>query len=239
MLVINDTIYCCIQRELGNKMGKMKAFLTRHSYWMSAVSFVGVIFGIVGTVWAMWNTPTAGKIYLKHEMYTDRELIFSATNSGGSVTALNKIELDFSKPIQFTHLNKTLVSIYKDKVISKEYQIKRVIRYPHVPIDFPAIDSNNTLYISNASGHLDISPINNSCNSLSGNLPCLVEPHSQITIRIGLHGHGEQSLSIGRNSSKYDLLAFFKDEGNLRLCVFFEDNQKSCIKGSIDEMSPL
>ncbi len=209
-------------------MSKIKALLTKHSYWTGAVGLISGIFGVIGTIWAILNTPTAGELTLKHELSTDKELVFSVTNSGGITTALNKIQLEFTNPIKFTHLYKKPVTLYKDKIISQNYQIKNVLRSPHVPTDFPAIGEDGTLYISNASGHLDISPINNSCDAISSNLPCAIEPHSQITIRIPLHGEGKNNLILGHYSSQYDLVSSLKNNGKMHLCAFFDDGQKSC-----------
>ncbi len=195
-------------------MGKLRNFFEKHSYWTGPVGLVSGMCGVLGTAWAIWSTPSEGEIRLNHEVSTNRELIFSATNSGETATTLYKIELDFSKSVVLKQWILKLLPSGEYKVVEKELKPKKIVRTPHAPSGLPLLDSCGTFFIGEAPIHTDYSPLTNSCDAISGNFPCDIKPHSQVTITVQKKSIPEK-LSIPRLIEKAKRVCQIRLEGFL------------------------
>lgn len=219
-----------MEKETSNVnpfFGNLKETLQRNSYWISAASFIASLTAIIGFAWTIWHTPSVGDFKFQLETSTSEELIYSATNTGDRSSTVHKIELAFDDPISFLQLKRNRP---RANSFSQESTLGRIIRTPHAPSGLPTPDSTGTLFINNSSLHLENSPLENSCDAYSGNLPCEVKPHSPITVTIRKRMDKTSSFELGLLTivPVYDLTSLLQPSNGISLCIYFDGDKKRC-----------
>ncbi|WP_417805080.1 hypothetical protein [Thalassospira lucentensis] len=177
--------------------------------------------------------PASFKVYLSHE--TALESVFVAENFGEVSANIKEINVFFSKPVEITrvYLEKDM---WGNTVGKREesFLVSHVNVSGHPPRGIPYPDNHGTLSVSGGGGIFNnFSPLSNDCNEYSGDLPCLVAPGSQITLRIAKKQEPKDFSSLNSTMTQFDLNDSFDHSGLVKICLTYSNVEEVCLPHSL------
>lgn len=222
-----------IVRLALNYAFRVSYIFTKDNLWIGPAGLVIAVISLIVTiafdVWSIANSPRPGEIKLTLVANHENKVVFSAANSGDIELIVNSISFALPAPM-------TIDRVYEkdgrhSDLLVEKIVVREIRRSPYASGPMPYPDDDGLYLVRNPTIGIQYSPLSNSCDAISGNLPCKIPAGSEIAIEIKLaHEENRSGLLTLMHFEKFDLREILEKDGFGRLCVNYDISESACLE---------